>query len=165
MTLSARQILFTTDRLLVTSRMQGDSLNEQLAEILHPELLILDPPVGENRNPTYFSIFSKVVYIHIGICCLYNLGQYPGAQLSIEMGVRIFNPEYWGKGYGTELVKGLTYYAYGLLPELNHLILKTPIDNKRALRCYEKCGFVEYDRALVDNFLMVYMEYMGITAS
>lgn len=57
------------------------------------------------------------------------------------MGTVIGSDEHRGKGYGTEALKLLIEYAFGVLG-LERLELDVYADNARAIRCYEKAGFV-----------------------
>ncbi len=58
-----------------------------------------------------------------------------------EVGIGIFDREQWGKGYGTEAMRLVLGYAFGEL-KLNRVELSTDEENVRAIRSYEKCGFV-----------------------
>jgi RimJ/RimL family protein N-acetyltransferase len=58
-----------------------------------------------------------------------------------ELGIAIFDREYWGRGYGTDAVRLVLEYAFREL-ELNRIQLTTDHDNPRAIRSYEKCGFL-----------------------
>ncbi|ACR79886.1 GNAT family N-acetyltransferase [Kosmotoga olearia] len=58
-----------------------------------------------------------------------------------EFGIGIFNKKYWGKGYGTETTKLMLEYAFRKL-NLNRVYLRVFDYNERAIRAYEKCGFV-----------------------
>lgn len=58
------------------------------------------------------------------------------AQLGIMIGERTF----WGKGYGKDAIRAILGYAFGTMC-LNKVELKLNIENKRALACYENCGF------------------------
>ena len=58
-----------------------------------------------------------------------------------EVGIGIFDREQWGKGYGTEAMRLVLGYAFGEL-KLNRVELATDEENTRAIRSYEKCGFV-----------------------
>jgi len=58
-----------------------------------------------------------------------------------EVGIGIFDRENWGKGYGTAAMLLVLEYAFEDL-ELNRVELTTDQDNARAIRSYEKCGFV-----------------------
>ena len=59
-----------------------------------------------------------------------------------EVGIFIGNKEFWNKGYGTEAMRLLLDYAFNLL-NLNNIELKAYAFNKRAIKCYQKCGFKE----------------------
>lgn len=56
------------------------------------------------------------------------------------MGMIIGKEEYHNKGYGTEAMKLLLEYGFNRLG-LNKVELEVRAYNKKALRCYEKCGF------------------------
>jgi RimJ/RimL family protein N-acetyltransferase len=58
-----------------------------------------------------------------------------------KLGTVIGNEEKRGRGYGAEALKLLIDYAFGILG-LERLELDVYADNKRAIRCYEKAGFV-----------------------
>jgi RimJ/RimL family protein N-acetyltransferase/predicted N-acetyltransferase YhbS len=68
--------------------------------------------------------------------------------------VGIDNPEYWGKGYGTEAGRLMLRYAFETLG-LHRVSLRVAAYNARAIRCYEKCGFrhegIERDSFFVDG--------------
>jgi len=56
-----------------------------------------------------------------------------------EVGYR-FTPEYWQKGYGTEILNGLIQYAKKL--QLKNLIAEVIIENKGSLKILQRAGFV-----------------------
>ena len=143
--------MIETANLSINKRREEDSLLEEYYSTIIPELAKLDPTVGECFNPIFFSIFTKE-NVHIGSCSLYNL-----INTGIELGVRIFNPDYWGKGYGTEIVDALCEYVFDSLPHVTTVYAKTPASNTRAMRCYEKCGFQACSRAVVDGYDMIFM--------
>lgn len=58
-----------------------------------------------------------------------------------EMGVAIHDKTQWGKGLGTDAVRLVVDYAFDEL-NLNRVGLTTDEENARAIRCYEKVGFV-----------------------
>lgn len=58
-----------------------------------------------------------------------------------EVGIGIFDRQHWGEGYGTEAMRLVLGYAFGDL-KLNRVELTTDEENVRAIRSYEKCGFV-----------------------
>ncbi|QHT60921.1 GNAT family N-acetyltransferase [Paenibacillus lycopersici] len=55
--------------------------------------------------------------------------------------VGIFDPGCWSKGIGTEATTMVLRYAFARL-RLHRVDLKVLEYNRRAIRCYEKCGFV-----------------------
>jgi RimJ/RimL family protein N-acetyltransferase len=80
------------------------------------------------------------------------------------VGISIGEKEYWGKGYGTDALQVLLRYAF---TELNlHRINLTVFEyNPRAIRSYEKAGFVHEGRerkALLRGGQRWDMIYMGI---
>lgn len=58
------------------------------------------------------------------------------AELRICIGVK----DYWGRGYGGAAVRRLTAWGFEAAG-LEYIYLRVYRDNRRALRCYEKCGF------------------------
>ena len=57
-----------------------------------------------------------------------------------ELAISIGEKEYWSGGYGTDAIRRVLRHAFEEL-ELNRVYLITDLDNARAIRCYEKCGF------------------------
>jgi RimJ/RimL family protein N-acetyltransferase len=60
---------------------------------------------------------------------------------SAEIGMFIGDRNYWSKGIGTEVVKQFVRMLFRRY-NLHRIDIDTFSDNKRAIRCYEKCGFV-----------------------
>ena len=58
-----------------------------------------------------------------------------------EVGVFIGASEHWSKGYGSEALRLLLRHAFRDLG-LRRIYLTVLDDNPRAMRAYEKCGFV-----------------------
>lgn len=74
---------------------------------------------------------------HIGDVDLHNIDRRAGvAKLTILLG----DKAYWCKGCGSDAIKALLHHAFGEL-DLNSVALRVYDFNKRAIRCYEKCGF------------------------
>jgi len=61
------------------------------------------------------------------------------------VGIGLGEREYWGRGYGTDAMRLILRYAFA---ELNlHRVSLTVFDyNPRAVRSYEKCGFLDEGR-------------------
>lgn len=57
------------------------------------------------------------------------------------MGIFIGEKDCWSQGYGTDAIRRVLRYAFQELG-LRRVGLDTYEDNLRAIRCYEKCGFV-----------------------
>lgn len=58
-----------------------------------------------------------------------------------ELGIAIHDKTWWNRGLGTETVRLVVDYAFEEL-NLNRVELTTDEENARAIRCYEKVGFV-----------------------
>ncbi|CEG23247.1 Bifunctional AAC/APH [Planococcus massiliensis] len=52
----------------------------------------------------------------------------------------IGEPDYWNKGIGTELVKFIKPYLFESLGA-DRIVMDPQTENKRAVACYEKCGY------------------------
>lgn len=57
------------------------------------------------------------------------------------LGISICEKGFWRRGYGTEAIRQVLRYAFSELG-LRRIELQVDEDNVRAIRCYEKCGFV-----------------------
>jgi len=66
-----------------------------------------------------------------------------------ELGI-VFDPDEIAKGYGTEGLKTFITYYFETL-KMKALYLKVSVFNKRAQRCYEKCGF-KSKGIVIDDF-------------
>lgn len=62
-------------------------------------------------------------------------------QRSAELGIMIGEKAYWDKGYGSEALGLLLRHAFDTL-NLNRVYLRVFANNPRAIRAYEKLGFV-----------------------
>ena len=71
---------------------------------------------------------------------------------SAEVGISIYNPEYWGKGYGVESLNLILGFAFRDL-NLNRVGLEVFDFNKRAHKCYLKAGFKEMGRRRKARFI------------
>lgn len=79
----------------------------------------------------------------VGSCQLNDIDRGAGtAQLQIRIGER----DAWGRGYGTEAVRLLVRHAFEEL-DLNRVDLHVFATNERAIRAYEKAGFVREGEA------------------
>jgi RimJ/RimL family protein N-acetyltransferase len=62
-----------------------------------------------------------------------------------ELGIFIGEKAYWGKGYGAEVMRLLLDHGFKIL-NLNRIYLRVYENNHRAIRAYEKAGFVHEGR-------------------
>ena len=60
---------------------------------------------------------------------------------SAEFGIMIGDKTYWNRGYGTEAVRLLCQHGFNTL-NLNRIFLHVFENNPRAIRAYEKAGFI-----------------------
>ncbi|MDH7489560.1 MAG: GNAT family protein [Anaerolineae bacterium] len=59
-----------------------------------------------------------------------------------ELGILIGEKDRWNQGYGTDAILTLLKFAFEEM-NLHRVYLRVDADNPRAIRCYEKCGFVK----------------------
>lgn len=61
------------------------------------------------------------------------------------IGMMIGDKRYWGRGYGTEVVRQFVRFLFTSY-NLHRIDIDTFADNERAIRCYKRCGFIEEGR-------------------
>ena len=76
-----------------------------------------------------------------------------------EFGIMIGDKTYWNRGYGTEAVRLLAKHGFNTL-NLNRIFLHVFENNPRAIRAYEKAGFVHEGRERQAEFKQG--EYMDV---
>ena len=76
-----------------------------------------------------------------------------------ELGIMIGNRDYWNDGYGFDVVVSLVEHIFETTG-LNRLYLHTLKWNKRARRCFEKCGFQPVRMVRRSQREFVYMELL-----
>ena len=91
---------------------------------------------------------------HIGNCTYYGVDETSG---EVEVGIMIGDRNYWDKGYGTDAVVALANYIF-LDMNLKRIHLKTLDWNKRARKCFQKCGFMPCGNINRDGHRFVVME-------
>lgn len=74
----------------------------------------------------------------IGNCAFFDIDT---VAHSAEFGIMIGDKSIWNQGLGTETVGLLLRHGFETL-NLNRIVLKVYADNPRAIRAYEKAGFV-----------------------
>jgi len=93
-----------------------------------------------DENNQFLAIEVEAKYI--GYCSLKNAKTWPGAYW---YGIGIGDPEYWGKGYGSEVTKLMIDFAFHYLGA-RRIGLGTNSKNPRAIKCFKSCGFIEEGR-------------------
>ena len=113
---------------------------------------------GELRYPTSVRHPFAIETLdgkHIGNCVYYNINE---TKDEAELGIMIGNRDYWDKGYGADTVATLVNHIF-LQTNLKRLHLKTLDWNKRAQKCFRKCGFMPYGHLIRDGYSFVLMEF------
>ena len=78
----------------------------------------------------------------IGGCGFFNLDH---RNRCAEFGIMIGDKSYWNQGYGSEAVRLLVQHGFETL-NLNRVHLRVLENNPRAIRAYEKVGFIHEGR-------------------
>lgn len=91
---------------------------------------------------------------HIGNCTCYDINEAEGRA---EVGILIGERDYWDKGYGTDAITALVGHIFRQT-DLARVYLKTLETNRRAQRCFQKCGFIPCGRIVRFGLNFVLME-------
>jgi RimJ/RimL family protein N-acetyltransferase len=104
----------------------------------HKEWLVKDMTESEKNNSFLFMIHTLADDHLIGLVGLDGiLWNHGTAWVGIGIGER----QYWGKGYGTDAMRTILRYGFDEL-NLHRVSLNVFEYNPRAIRSYEKTGFV-----------------------
>jgi len=156
------------DHVLLRPFQEGDA--EEAARVWTPELRhmyggSLTAPAAsiEERRAGKRAWFERIQRGEEGHCFAIEAdGRYVGfvglrvndEEQSGRYRIGIENPEYWGRGCGTEVTRLMLRYAFETL-NLHRVSLRVAAYNARAIRSYEKAGFrwegVERDSFFVDG--------------
>lgn len=91
---------------------------------------------------------------HIGNCAYHSVN---GDSNEAEVGVMIGDRNYWNRGYGTDAVTALVSYIFKD-EKIERVFLKTLNSNKRAQRCFARCGFTVCGGLVKNGHSFVLME-------
>jgi RimJ/RimL family protein N-acetyltransferase len=91
---------------------------------------------------------------HIGNCSYYNLDR---GKREAELGILIGEMACWDSGYGTDAVAALVHYAFKK-EGLKRMYLHTLVENVRAQKCFQKCGFVPCRQVRRSGYDFILME-------
>ena len=89
------------------------------------------------KHNVVFAIIEKDTNRAIGNCGLHNVSD---IHRRASFGIFIGEKGNWSQGIGSEATCLLLDYAFNVL-NLNNVDLEVIDYNKRAIKCYEKCGF------------------------
>jgi RimJ/RimL family protein N-acetyltransferase len=103
------------------------------------EDMLKRPP---ETHPLTIEVMEGNSWVTIGNLGLFDI--HPRAH-SAEVGIMIGNKNYWDKGYGTEAMELVLQHGFETL-NLHRIMLHVYAFNPRAIRSYEKAGFVEEGR-------------------
>ena len=99
------------------------------------ENIVKRPP---DERPLAIEVKTGGGWKHIGNCSVFDIDWLARAA---ELGIMIGDKSAWNQGYGTETMTLLLRHGFETL-NLNRLFLRVYNDNPRAIRTYEKAGFV-----------------------
>jgi len=86
-----------------------------------------------------FAIETLTNYKYIGGCGINNIDWKNSVAV---VGIFIGDKNYWSKGYGTDAMKILVSFIFNEM-NINKIKLHVYSFNPRAIRSYEKCGFIK----------------------
>lgn len=90
---------------------------------------------------------------HIGNCACYGINT---ERSEVEIGILIGDRNYWDKGYGVDAIISLIDFVFNRI-DCRRIHLKTLESNKRALKCFSKCGFIQCGSIMShgNNFILM----------
>ena len=92
-----------------------------------------------NEHPMVIEILTENGWSPVGNCGLFGID---GRVRMAELGIFIGAKDHWNQGYGTEAVRLILNHGFNTL-NLNRIALRVYADNPRAIRAYEKAGFLQ----------------------
>ncbi|KGX84311.1 GNAT family N-acetyltransferase [Pontibacillus marinus] len=96
-----------------------------------------------------FSVYTSATNEHIGKCDYRDLNF---ITRTATIGLLIGEKEYWGRGYGQDIIQTLVNHLFNDL-NLKRIQLDTWSGNNQAIRLYEKCGFQVEGRLRQNEFV------------
>ena len=94
------------------------------------------------ERPMVIEILTDDGWEPIGNCGLFNINW---RIREAEFGIVIGAKQHWDKAYGTEALRVMLKHGFNTL-NLNRIALRVYKNNPRAIRAYEKAGFVHEGR-------------------
>jgi RimJ/RimL family protein N-acetyltransferase len=96
----------------------------------------------KNERSRLFALRTIDSDVFIGLSAISNLDMFARCA---EIGINLAHPDYRGKGYGSEAMLLTMRYGFEQF-NLNRISLTVMSFNQRAIRLYEKLGFVHEAR-------------------
>lgn len=78
------------------------------------------------------------VWVFVGNCSIFDIDW---ENRSAEVGIHIGEKEYWDQGFGTKAMRLLLLHGFDTM-NLHRISLRVFETNQRAIRSYEKAGFI-----------------------
>lgn len=110
-----------------------------------------------------FPYIVELEHSPIGFMQHYKLGDEVQKEFGYPFNLNVYGidqfigiPEYFNQGIGTAMIQKFVGYLYRNT-EVQIIILDPELSNARAIRCYEKCGFVKVKK--IHNGVSWLMEY------
>jgi RimJ/RimL family protein N-acetyltransferase len=97
---------------------------------------------AKDERPLVIEVLENDKWIMVGNCGIHNIDW---RCRSAELGIFIGEKSFWNRGYGTAVMRLLIKYGFQTL-NLNRLMLDVYDSNPRAIRTYEKAGFIHEGR-------------------
>ena len=94
---------------------------------------------SQEERPLVIEILTEDGWEAIGNCGLFG---FDWRVRQAEFGILIGAKQYWDQGYGSEALGLILRYGFDTL-NLNRIALRVFANNPRAIRVYEKAGFIQ----------------------
>jgi RimJ/RimL family protein N-acetyltransferase len=111
--------------------------------------VLQNPPEGRPLAIEIQPEPGKDEWVFVGNCGLMNI---QWENRSAEVGIHIGEKKYWNQGFGSKAMKLMCKHVFDDL-NLHRLWLRVFQTNQRAIRAYEKAGFVQEGRMREAQYL------------
>ncbi len=101
--------------------------------------MVKSPPA---QHVLVIEVRDGEVWVPVGTCGFHEIDW---RNRFAELGIALGEKKYWNQGYGTEVVRLLLRHGFHTL-NLHRIYLRVFASNARAIRSYEKAGFVHEGR-------------------
>ncbi|MGB9522024.1 MAG: GNAT family N-acetyltransferase, partial [Anaerolineales bacterium] len=98
---------------------------------------VMQKPTEE--HPLVIEVQQEDAWFPIGDIALMNIDW---RNRSAELGISIGEKSFWNKGCGSDAIKLFLKHCFDTL-NLERIFLRVHQTNQRAIRAYQKCGFIQ----------------------